>query len=390
MQVERKATVDVRRVRPEEYAAVGELTVAAYLHDGLLNADNGSAGHYTSLLRDTAARDGQAEVWVAVDDRDHPLGTVTWCPPGSPWREVAHRDDQAEFRMLAVPPANRRRGAARALAEACVNRALAERMRSVVLSSLPEMVAAHRLYRDLGFVRTPELDHHPIPRVSLWAFRLDLVPMLGFAPTEGDPMDPEATSDLERLLAALSAGETIVAGSPLHRTMHETAQQALRITAELNDGYREPAEVRALLARLWGRPVDDSVTVFPPFRSDFGRNTRVGVDVFINMGCTFQDQGGVTIGDRALIGHNVVIATINHSLDPKRRGDMAPAPVVIGADAWIGSNATILPGVTIGEAAVVAAASVVTKDVPPRTVVVGAPARPVRTIEPEVSPPGGG
>ncbi|MEZ5090848.1 MAG: GNAT family N-acetyltransferase, partial [Micropruina sp.] len=127
MQVERKATVDVRRVRPEEYAAVGELTVAAYLHDGLLNADNGSAGHYTSLLRDTAARDGQAEVWVAVDDRDHLLGTVTWCPPGSPWREVAHRDDQAEFRMLAVPPANRRRGAARALAEACVNRALAER-----------------------------------------------------------------------------------------------------------------------------------------------------------------------------------------------------------------------------------------------------------------------
>lgn len=138
--------------------------------------------------------------------------------------------------------------------------------------------------------------------------------------------------------------------------------------------------MRALIARLTGAPVDGTVTVFPPFHTDFGRNTRIGRNVFINMGCKFQDQGGLTIGDGALIGHNVVIATLNHDLDPARRADVVPAPVVIGDDAWIGSNATILPGVTIGDGAVVAAASVVTRDVPAGTVVVGSPARVIRRV----------
>lgn len=185
---------------------------------------------------------------------------------------------------------------------------------------------------------------------------------------------------LENLLAELDAGATIAAGSPLHAVMHDVSQQALRISAELNGTYHEPSRVRELLAELTGRPVEESVTVFPPFQSDFGKNIRLGKRVFINSGCRFQDQGGIVIGDDCLIGHNVVLATLNHALDPAHRGDMHPAPIVIGANVWLGANVTVLPGVTIGDNAVVGAASVVTKDVPPNSVAVGSPARVVRSV----------
>ena len=186
---------------------------------------------------------------------------------------------------------------------------------------------------------------------------------------------------LTDLLDALDSGETIPAGSPLHAVMHETSQEALRITGELNGGYHEPARVRELLSALTGREIAESVTLFPPFTSDFGKNIRLGERVFLNAGCRFQDQGGLEIGDDCLIGHNTVIATLNHDLSPRRRGDLHPSPVVIGRNVWIGANVTILPGVTIGEDAVIAAASVVTKDVPVRALVVGSPARVIRTVE---------
>lgn len=185
---------------------------------------------------------------------------------------------------------------------------------------------------------------------------------------------------LDELLEALNTGQTILGDSPLHQTMHRVSQEALRTTGELNSGYQEPERVRQLLAQLTGKLVDETVTVFPPFHSDFGKNITLGKRVFINSGCTFQDQGGVVIGDDSLIGHNTVLATLNHDLAPNRRADMHPAPVVIGRNVWIGSNVTVLPGVTIGDNAVVAAASVVTKDVPENSVVVGAPARVVRSL----------
>ncbi|GGK63216.1 DapH/DapD/GlmU-related protein [Ornithinimicrobium pekingense] len=186
--------------------------------------------------------------------------------------------------------------------------------------------------------------------------------------------------DLEDLLRALRAGETITGGSPLHEVMHRTSQEALRITAELNNSYHGPARVRELLGLLTGTSIDESVTLFPPFRTDFGRNITLGRRVFINSGCVFQDQGGVKIGDDCLIGHNTVLATLNHDLDPSRRADMHPTPIVIEDNVWIGSNVTVLAGVRIGANAVVAAASVVTRDVPPDTVVAGTPARVVRSI----------
>ncbi|WP_104091695.1 DapH/DapD/GlmU-related protein [Arthrobacter sp. GMC3] len=185
---------------------------------------------------------------------------------------------------------------------------------------------------------------------------------------------------LDELLTALNAGETIPGGSPHHAAMHAASQESLRIAAELNGRYHSPAEVRALMSELTGHPVPESFQLFPPFSADFGKNIRFGDDVFINSGCRFQDQGGIEIGAGCLIGHNAVITTLNHDMLPSRRADMHPARVVIGLGVWFGANVTVLPGVRIGDGAVVGAGSVVTKDVPAGAVVVGVPAKQVGTV----------
>ena len=137
--------------------------------------------------------------------------------------------------------------------------------------------------------------------------------------------------------------------------------------------------MRALLSRLTGRAVDESVTVFPPFYCEFGKNLTLGKGVFINMGCRFQDTGGITIGDGTLIGHGSTLTTLNHAVDPARRADMEPAPVVIGRNVWLGAGVTVVPGVTIGDGAVIGAGAVVTKDVPADTIAAGVPARVIRS-----------
>ena len=160
----------------------------------------------------------------------------------------------------------------------------------------------------------------------------------------------------------------------IHRFMDEMSNEARRITFELNGSYHTSDEVRALLSRLFGYKVDPTLRVFPPFYTDFGKNIQVGKNVFINACCHFQDHGGITIGDDCQIGHNVVFATLNHGLAPEDRKTTYPAPIVLGKNVWIGSNATILQGVTIGDNAIVAAGAVVTKDVAANTVVGGVPA----------------
>lgn len=164
---------------------------------------------------------------------------------------------------------------------------------------------------------------------------------------------------------------------------NELFQEAVRIGMELNTKYHTPEELREIMGRLIGKQVDRSFRMFPPFYTDFGKNITIGKDAFINSGCHFQDQGGIEIGDGALIGHNVVLATINHDLNPKENRKNHYAAIKIGAHVWIGSNATILPGVTIGDYAVVAAGAVVTRDVPAMTVVGGVPARVLKTIQEE-------
>ncbi|QWT18321.1 maltose O-acetyltransferase [Collinsella sp. zg1085] len=148
----------------------------------------------------------------------------------------------------------------------------------------------------------------------------------------------------------------------------------------MNANFISLADTRAQLEELFGRPVPESVGLFPPFSTDCGLNTHLGEGVFINSGCRFQDQGGIYIGDRALIGHNCMIATLNHNMEPSLRGNIVPSPVHIGADVWLGANVTVLPSVTIGDGAVVAAGAVVTKDVPARCVVAGVPAKVIKNI----------
>ncbi len=160
--------------------------------------------------------------------------------------------------------------------------------------------------------------------------------------------------------------------------MNVMSDEARRITFALNGAYHTPEEVRDLLSRLFGRPVDPTLRVFPPFYTDFGKNIHLGKDVFINACCHFQDHGGVYIGDGCQIGHNVVFATLNHYLEPERRKITYPAPIVLEENVWVGAQATILQGVTIGRNAVVAAGAVVTHDVPAGTVVGGVPARVIR------------
>lgn len=179
----------------------------------------------------------------------------------------------------------------------------------------------------------------------------------------------------------MSSGQMVKANSDVHQMFHIYAQEALKITMEMNNKYHTPEELRFLMSKLTGREVPETFGLFPPFYTDCGKNIKIGEHVFINAGCKFQDQGGITIDDGALIGHNVVLATLNHDLNPANRGSMYHAPIHIGKNVWIGSNSTILAGVTIGDGAVVAAGAVVTKDVEANTVVGGVPAKFIKKIE---------
>ncbi|HEY0951693.1 GNAT family N-acetyltransferase [Nocardioides sp.] len=161
------AEVVLRRARPEDLPVAGEVTVAAYEQFTL-----GPTDPYVARLRDAAARDREAELWVAELD-GAVVGTVTVALEGSPWREIG-RPGEGEFRMLAVAPTVQRRGVGEALMQLVLGRFRDLGAHAVVLSSLAEMSAAHRVYERLGFRRLPERDWSPVPGVDLLAFRMEL------------------------------------------------------------------------------------------------------------------------------------------------------------------------------------------------------------------------
>lgn len=174
----------------------------------------------------------------------------------------------------------------------------------------------------------------------------------------------------------------------IHRRTPESAamvanvKRAMAITAALNRlTFNDADEVRALFSELIGKKVDESFSLVPPFYTAGGDEIRVGRNVFINQNCTFYDLGGLDIGDDVMIGPNVSIITTGHPLEPsQRRAVTIGKPIVIERNVWIAAGATIIGGVTVGENSVVAAGSVVTKDVPPNTLVGGNPARVIRSI----------
>ena len=162
--------------------------------------------------------------------------------------------------------------------------------------------------------------------------------------------------------------------------LHECAQNAIKTTMEINNGYHTPEEVRKLFEKLTGENIDESFTCFPPFYSDFGRNIKIGKNVFFNCGCSFQDRGGITIGDNVFLGMNVTISTLNHGFDLEHRSTTYPSKVVIGNNVWIGSGANILGGITIGDNSIIAAGALVNKNVPSNVIVGGVPAKIIKNL----------
>lgn len=188
---------------------------------------------------------------------------------------------------------------------------------------------------------------------------------------------PTGASDI---FQRLQAGELLRKDDPEYSKFGEVVSRAIRLCVEMNATATDVDQVRTRLSDIIGAEIDGSTTIFPPFHTNFGRFIRLGKNIFINHACSFLDIGGITIEDDVQIGPRVNLTSENHPLDPATRTVLIPKPIVIKRNAWIGAGATILPGVTIGENSVVAAGAVVSRDVPPNTVVAGVPAKAVKII----------
>lgn len=177
------------------------------------------------------------------------------------------------------------------------------------------------------------------------------------------------------------SGEMVSPNDAGYDTLIADIFATMNTATEMNTGCRTPAEVHEYMARILGKPLDESTTVLPPLYIDYGKPVTIGKGCFIQQCCTFFGRGGITIGNDVFIGPKVNLITINHDVNPENRSATYGRPIVIEDKVWIGINATILPGVTIGYGSIVGAGSVVTKDVPAMTIVAGNPARIIKKIE---------
>lgn len=184
----------------------------------------------------------------------------------------------------------------------------------------------------------------------------------------------------QELLAKYDRGERIKGDSSEHILMHKMSEEVRKLLHELNDSYHTDSETREIMSRIVGYELDDGFSLFTPFYSDCGKNIHIGRRVFINACCQFQDQGGIYIGDDVLIGHGVMLLTLNHGKLPEERHDLLPKAIHIGNNVWIGSGTVVLPGVTIGDNAIIGARSLVTKDIPANMIAIGSPAKPYKSI----------
>lgn len=172
----------------------------------------------------------------------------------------------------------------------------------------------------------------------------------------------------------LRKGTPVPPGDPEACQLREASYATKELLIKMNSSS-DPAEIRSLLARITGTEIDESVAVFTPLYINYGKNTRIGRNVFINFDCVFLDLGGITIEDNVLIAPKVSLLSEGHPISPENRQSLVPGHIHIKKNAWIGAGAIILPGVTVGENAVVAAGAVVSKDVPDNVVAGGVPAK---------------
>ncbi len=188
-----------------------------------------------------------------------------------------------------------------------------------------------------------------------------------------------ATDIFERL----RNGETISSGDSEAYKLREASFATKKLLVQMNQSS-DPAEIRHLLEEITGSEIDESTTIFTPLYINYGKHTKIGKNVFINFDCMLLDLGGITIEDNVLIAPKVSLLSEGHPVSPENRQALVPGHIHIKRNAWIGANATILPGVTVGENAIVAAGAVVAKDVADNTIVGGIPAKVIKTIQLEI------
>lgn len=181
------------------------------------------------------------------------------------------------------------------------------------------------------------------------------------------------------IFGRLRSGQAVAMDDSEYYRIGEAVNRTISLLKNLN-ASEDTDEVRRWLTEIIGANVDDSTTVFPPFHTNFGKFIRLGHDVFVNHACSFLDLGGVTLEDGVMVGPRVNITSETHPAHVGNRKTLVPGAVLVRRNAWIGVAATIMPGVTIGENAVVAAGAVVTTDVPANSVVGGVPAKVIKRL----------
>ena len=182
------------------------------------------------------------------------------------------------------------------------------------------------------------------------------------------------------IIEEMQSGKPVDLSRPAFQVLWHYINRTLSLTPELN-ASTDVNQVRERLSNIIGTEIDSTTAIFAPFHTNFGRFLKIGKHVFINHGCSFLDLGGIVIEDHVLIGPKVNLVSENHPVDPSQRKLLIGSPIVIKKNAWIGAGATILPGVTIGENAIVAAGAVVTKDVVENSIVGGVPAQFIKMID---------
>lgn len=188
----------------------------------------------------------------------------------------------------------------------------------------------------------------------------------------------DATPFQKDIFQSLLNGEIILPDHPQMGKLREEAFAVKKLLIQMNNSSN-PDEITQIFSRILNKEVQD-VAIFTPIYINSGKHISIGKNVFINFDCTFLALGGITIENDVLIGPKVSLITESHPLNPSDRKGLIGKSILIKRNAWIGANATILPGVTIGENAVVAAGAVVSKDVPDNTIVGGIPAKFIKNV----------